>query len=127
MSISSHWQRSKSWMRHYSHERADNQESYPSVASLCEKCNLNEKTVFEARRWLIDNGWLVKVGERRMEGRFTVPVFRVDHGTIPEEIRIAATRKAGHGNSNTVAQQTGHGNTGTVAKKRVRPAPEKRV
>jgi hypothetical protein len=104
----------KIFWRHYSHERGKKRESYPSISSLCEKCNLTRNTVIAARRWLVKNGWLVKVGERRTEGKFAVPVFRVDHGVIPEEIRTAAQKK-GHGGEDTAAQNMGHGSENTAA------------
>ena len=75
----------KIWMRHYSHEQADKRESYPSLTYLADSCGMNECTVKDARRWLVANGWLVKVGERRVEGKFAVPVFRVERGTIPPQ------------------------------------------
>jgi len=76
----------KVWWFHYSHERQNNRESWPSIEYICEKCNLSKNTVVDARRWLVDHKWLVKVGERRVEGRFSVPIFRVECGTVPQEM-----------------------------------------
>lgn len=83
----------KVWMRHYSHEQGDKRESYPSLDYLCAKCDLNKETVLKARKWLLANGWLVKIGDKQVNGKFAVPIFRVERGTIPPHTDKPLTEK----------------------------------
>lgn len=71
----------KVWLYHYGRENLDN-ESWPSVALIASECDLNRKTVFEARRWLLEHGWLIKVRQFDVRGG-SMPVFCVDKGRIP--------------------------------------------
>jgi len=73
----------KVWLLHWSYEDK-NRQSFLSIERVCAETALNEKTVKAARRWLVENEWLEKVGDRGNLGRFKVPVFRVRHGVIPQ-------------------------------------------
>jgi hypothetical protein len=72
----------KVWMIHYSMEQQKRRTSWPSAISLRELTGMNRKTIFEARRWLIENGWLVKLGRKPSKRGLPVPVFRVERGTL---------------------------------------------
>jgi hypothetical protein len=72
----------KIWMYHYKCEQAD-RKSWPSSETVADKCNLNRKTVFKYRQWLLDNGWLKKIDKKKgSHGQFSVPVFQVTRGTV---------------------------------------------
>lgn len=75
----------KVWLYHYARENRQ-RESWPSLKRITKACGMHQDTVVDARRWLRDNGWLVKVREIvREDGEFNIPVFRVERGTIPEK------------------------------------------
>jgi hypothetical protein len=75
------------WMFHYKHEAKDRRESWPSIENICDKCDMNESTVLKYRKWLVDNKWLVPIGfVPSRHGHFSVPKFRVEEGTVPENI-----------------------------------------
>ncbi len=77
----------KIWMYHYKCEAKDRRESWPSLETLMAKCDLSKNTVTKNRKWLIDNGWLVKLRVKRTpHGHFSIPVFKVRRGTIPQEV-----------------------------------------
>lgn len=83
----------KVWMRHYAREQGGKRESWPSLLRLALECDMSKETVVVARRWLVANGWLVKVRERNSShGEFGVPVFRVEHGSIPRSENPTLTR-----------------------------------
>jgi hypothetical protein len=69
----------KVWWYHYSRENK-RRESWPSIGLIAAECDLERKTVFAARKWLVDNGWLVEV--RRLENS-NIPVYRVEKGIAP--------------------------------------------
>jgi hypothetical protein len=72
----------KIWMYHYAREGRERQ-SWPSIDKLCKALNMGEDSIYKWRKWLTDNGWLVKTGERGSNGVFKVPVMQVKDGTIP--------------------------------------------
>jgi len=75
----------KIWLYYYSREGKERL-AWASEKEICETCDLNRKTMQVNRRWLIDNGWLIKMGERNSKtGQFSIPIYRVDEGTIPAE------------------------------------------
>jgi hypothetical protein len=46
---------------------------------------MNRDTMRKWRGWLEDNGWLQLLGHRDPQtGEFSIPIYRVDEGTIPE-------------------------------------------
>ena len=73
----------KVWLCHFNHEGV-NRQSYPSLDRICAKTGLNLKTVKAQRKWLIDNGWLKKTGERHGSGQFKVPVVSTLEGNLPQ-------------------------------------------
>ena len=76
----------KIWMYHYKCEAKDRRESWPSIETLMEKCDLSRNTVKTNRKWLTDNGWLVLVRKKRTpHGHFSIPVFKVRRGTNPDQ------------------------------------------
>jgi len=76
----------KIWMYHYKRE-GKARESWPSVPTICNALKISENTLFKWRKYLIENGWLEKVGNRhRLDGEFTVPVFKVKRGTVPQNL-----------------------------------------
>lgn len=78
----------KVWMYHYKCEQKD-RKSWPSIETIAEDCGLNKKTVVDQRRWLLENGWIERLGERQpTSGKFGVMEFRVKRGTIPNK-RVA--------------------------------------
>jgi Helix-turn-helix domain len=82
----------KIWMFHYKHEGKGRRESWPSIEEICEKLGLSRDTVFDNRKWLVKYGWLIPLGHvPAQHGQFSVPKFRVDEGTIPENIRVGKT------------------------------------
>jgi hypothetical protein len=111
----------KVWMYHYSLE-GGKMMSWPSVPTIEKVCGLNRKTVFAARKWLVANGWLVKVGEKQSkDGGLPVPVYRVQRGLIPENGTELVPKNGTKGKSrktvltpvpengtNSTSQKTGH-------------------
>lgn len=76
----------KIWMYHYSREGKSRQ-SWPTVDTICEALDINKSTLQRWRKFLIQNGWLEKVGEhRRLDGEFNVPIFKVKRGAVDEII-----------------------------------------
>jgi hypothetical protein len=76
----------KIWMYHYAREGKD-RKSWPTVETICEALDINPKTLNRWRKYLIANGWLQKVGDRRREGgEYSVPVFKVKRGTVPQNL-----------------------------------------
>jgi hypothetical protein len=76
----------KVWLYHYSRENA-NDESWPSLATICKDCDISRNTAIGARAFLKECGWLIKVREITKEGdEFNVPVFRVRRGVLPEDL-----------------------------------------
>jgi hypothetical protein len=73
------------WLYHY---RCENRirESWPTEQQICEACNINRKTLYKWRRYLIDNEWLEQLSFARsmdIAGRWIAPSFKVRHGIIP--------------------------------------------
>jgi hypothetical protein len=99
----------KIWMYHYKCEGQETRESWPSIETLCEKCDLNESTVLKYRKWLLDNGWLVQTGYvNSRHGHFAVPKFRVRRGTVPEKIRDGREKnRPGRNQARTVPTESG--------------------
>jgi len=80
----------KIWMYHYKCEGKDRRESWPSIETLMEKCDLSRNTIKANRKWLTDNGWLVLVRKKRTpHGHFSVPVFKVRRGSVPSQILVS--------------------------------------
>jgi hypothetical protein len=109
----------KVWMYHYVRE-GTNRESWPSLPKICKALNMGENSVLKWRKWLIDNGWLVKTGERdSRSGMFSVPVMRVKNGTIPD------TSSGTDGRRRTAPQSMGNGSQSHRTGKYVeRPVPK---
>ena len=99
----------KVWLCHFNHEGASRL-SYPSLDRLCEKTDLNSKTVKAQRQWLIKNGWLKKTGERLGNGKFKVPVITALQGTLPQG--KADGRANNRVPSGTAVQDLDHGSRG---------------
>jgi hypothetical protein len=83
----------KVWMFHYRLEGKERR-SWPSREIICRKLSISVDTLKRSRKWLIQYGWLERIGERNSEGEFAVPIFRVTRGRIP-----------------TVGAETAHGKT----------------
>lgn len=84
----------KIWMYHYVCEQDQGptpRQSWPSVPEIMRSCGIKKRdTVFEWRSWLVDNGWLTKLGERpSRQGSYAVPIYRVTRGYIPDPSRLA--------------------------------------
>jgi hypothetical protein len=76
----------KIWMYHYAREGKARQ-SWPTVDTICDALDINKSTLQRWRKFLVQNGWLEKVGEhRRLDGEFNVPIFKVKRGTVDEII-----------------------------------------
>jgi Helix-turn-helix domain len=76
----------KIWMYHYAREGKE-RKSWPTVETICEALDINPKTLNRWRKYLIANGWLQKVGDRRREdGEYSVPIFKVRRGTVPHNL-----------------------------------------
>jgi hypothetical protein len=60
-------------------------ESYPSLARLMEYTGLRKHTVTDARQWLRDNGWLTSTGQRRTDGRFSIPIECTTIPPVPDD------------------------------------------
>jgi hypothetical protein len=77
----------KIWMYHYVCEQDEGptpRESWPSVPTIMETCGIKKRdTVFEWRSWLVDNGWLQRRGEKSVNKKYSIPIFRVTRGTVP--------------------------------------------
>jgi hypothetical protein len=68
------------WMRE-GQERV----AWASEEELCGALDMNRKTMRKWRNWLVENGWLKKMGYRNTDsGEFAVPRFRVKEGVLPE-------------------------------------------
>jgi hypothetical protein len=75
----------KIWMYHYSREGRERQ-SWPSIETICEKLAMTKDTIHKWRSWLVENGWLEKVGERENStGVFKVPIMKVKRGNVPSQ------------------------------------------
>jgi hypothetical protein len=87
----------KVWMYHYIRE-GQTRESWPSLPTICDSLGMNEETVKIARKFLVSNGWLKRVGEKnnRDMGKFKIPIFRVTRGTIPPKAEKPPTAKKAH-------------------------------
>jgi Helix-turn-helix domain len=83
----------KVWMYLFRCER-DNRRAYPSLATICEKLNMNEATVLKWRKWLVKNGWLaiLEKAYRKEDGKWVVPVFRVTRPDSSPKTLIALVR-----------------------------------
>jgi hypothetical protein len=69
----------KVWWFHYRCEWED-RNSWPGESTIRKKLNINRKTLYSARKWLIEHGWLVQTsGAYRKHN----PTFRVERGWIP--------------------------------------------
>ncbi len=76
----------KIWMYHYAREGKARQ-SWPTVDTICEALDINKSTLQRWRKFLVQTGWLEKVGEhRRLDGEFNVPIFKVKRGAVDEII-----------------------------------------
>lgn len=85
----------KIWMYHYTRENKT-RASWPAVKTVMDACGIDRsQTFFKWRKYLITNGWLVKVGEKpaRADGGRPVPIFKVTRGTIPAKVRKAHQTK----------------------------------
>jgi hypothetical protein len=67
------------WELHRFHQGA-NDASWYSRQKICAEMGWNLKTVARWRKWLIDKGWLVKVGERDNGHRFKTPMYKTAIG-----------------------------------------------
>jgi hypothetical protein len=77
----------KIWMYHYVREGPD-RKSWPAVKTVMTACGIASNRIFyERRRYLVENGWLEKVGEvpSKKKGGRPVPIFKVTRGTIPSK------------------------------------------
>lgn len=104
----------KLWMFHY---RLEGQEraSWPSREFLCRKLGVSEKTLTIARRWLVEHGWLQRIGQRNSEsGEFAIPVFKVTRGTVESKLP--------HGR-----EKLPHGRTKSSQSRKVSYPPSKKV
>ena len=99
----------KVWLCHFNHEGV-NRESFPSLDRLSEKTCLNSKTVKAQRKWLIENGWLKKTGERHGNRKFKVPVITALEGPVHQ--RKSGRRVKNRVPSATAVQNLDHGNRG---------------
>src|ERR1700678_2901804 len=67
--------------------------SWPSLPTMSQELKLDEDTIINARRWLLDNGWLSKTGDSaKHKGRFAVPIMATavpypinGVGTVPNQ------------------------------------------
>jgi hypothetical protein len=76
----------KIWMYHYSLEGRNRRESWPSVETLMQKCDMSRDSVFTHRKWLVEHGWLVQCGfVASQHGHFSVPKYRCEKGTVSEK------------------------------------------
>lgn len=84
------------WLACFMYE-SDDQQSWLSNAKLMELTGLSKHTVIEARRWLVQNGWLKDTGhvaamkyDDPSQGSYTVKVFSVDDPTKGAEVAPGA-------------------------------------
>src|SRR5438876_8879912 len=92
----------KIWMYHFSREGAD-RKSWPAVKTVMAACGIGSNRIFyERRRYLIENGWLQRVGEvpSKNKGGRPVPVFKVTRGTIPSKGHKVNTTKGSQSDTN---------------------------
>jgi len=75
------------WFAYYMCE-SEGREAYPSVRTLAKLTNLDPKTVNKWQRYLLENGWLVRVGghasdryTKATQGSHRTPILRVDDPT----------------------------------------------
>jgi hypothetical protein len=74
----------KIWLYHYRKE-GRNQTSWMCRETICRNLEINKDTLHTWREWLIEHGWLEKMGERSSGGEFAIPVFRTCQGEIPNK------------------------------------------
>jgi hypothetical protein len=76
----------KLWLYYYAREGPERR-SWPTAETICTDLGINQNTLFRWRAFLVEYGWLKKVGDhRRQDGEFSVPEFAVKRGTVPEKI-----------------------------------------
>lgn len=92
----------KIWLYHFARESAD-RKSWPAVKTVMTACDIGSRRIFyERRRYLIENGWLVKVGEMptKTKGGQPVPIFRTTIGTIPSKAHKVNPTKGSQSDTN---------------------------
>src|SRR5690349_10277682 len=82
----------KLWMFHYTREGKERQ-SWPSLDTLHEKLKMSRRSILKWRKWLVENHWLEKSGERGDDGTFKVPVMTVKRGDVVAHISGSDGRK----------------------------------
>lgn len=70
----------KIWMYHYCLEGKERC-SWPSRTNICKHLGIGLNALYGGRKWLQENGWLEKLGDKSSEGEFKVPIYRVIRGT----------------------------------------------
>ena len=71
----------KVWMYHYCRE-GPSRTSWPSRDSICTDLGMSIDALKDARKYLLTNGWLEQVGEKKSKDGHRTPVFRVKRGTV---------------------------------------------
>jgi hypothetical protein len=74
----------KIWLYHYRKE-GKNQTSWMRRETICRNLEISKGTLHTWREWLVQNGWLEKMGERSSGGEFSIPIFRTCQGDIPSK------------------------------------------
>lgn len=59
--------------------------SFARNETVATATDLNLETAKKAKKWLVDRGWLVKCGLKKLHGRLTLPIFRC---TIPQHVTV---------------------------------------
>jgi hypothetical protein len=77
----------KIWMCHWMHENLHG-ESWPSVNTICGETDLCRRTVEPWRSWLVDHGWLEKLGKKPIpNNNGYTPIVTVKDGAKTVEER----------------------------------------
>jgi hypothetical protein len=74
----------KIWLYHYRKE-GKNQTSWMRRETICRNLEISKGSLHTWREWLVQNGWLEKMGERSSGGEFSIPIFRTCQGDIPSK------------------------------------------
>jgi hypothetical protein len=77
----------KLWVFYYRLEGAK-REGWATRETISEKCNMDKDAVTAWRKYLVQNGWMRKIGEHKTPNNplASTPIMQVSRGTIPPTV-----------------------------------------
>ena len=95
----------KVWLCHFMHEGQD-RKSWPSLETICEETDLEQRVVKKVRQQMLNGGWLEKSGDRSVKGQFKVPIITATRGVVPLPDYKPRVTKSHHGRSDKKSLRT---------------------